>query len=300
MFNTLRLWAVRRCAWFVSGAAAVLLTLGAGGCASPDQQPLRVPVSSQSYAGDSPLPKHDKTLLVFLPGRGTTGKDFERQDFISALDHTAASVDAITVDLTFPYYTQRLATKRLHDDIIAPARAQGYRRIWLVGCSMGGLGAIMYTHEHPGEISGIVAIAPYLGEKNVVSEIVAAGGLANWQPTQPLADDDFQRRLWLAIKAERFDGSGRVPLVLGYGTGDRFAYGHRLLAAQLPPDRVFKVFGFHNWATWHQLWRKILASPVSPLATIPTLPTSHAASPASPRRRPDVAGAPRPPRAARG
>ena len=207
--------------------------------------------------------------MVFLPGRGTTGRDFFKQRFIAEL--TSAPVTAIAVDLTFPYYTQRIATKRLHDDIIAPARKAGYRRIWLVGCSMGGLGAIMYAHEYPGEISGIVALAPYLGEKNVVGEIEAAGGLARWQPKQPLADDDFQRRLWLAIRAERFDQPDRVPLVLGYGTDDRFAYGHRLLAAQLPPDHVFTVFGLHDWGTWHRLWVRILAAPVSPLAG-PTVP----------------------------
>ena len=248
---------------------AVLWMLGLAGCASPDAGPLAGPLTSQRYEHSPGVPKRDKTLLVFLPGRGTTGHDFERQNFISALDHSDAHMDAITVDLTFPYYTQRTATQRLHDDIIAPARAQGYRRVWLVGCSVGGFGAITYAHEYPGEISGIVAIAPYLGEKDVVREIEAAGGLDRWQPKQPLADDDFQRRLWLAIRAERFDGPGRVPLVLGYGTGDRFAYGHRLLAAQLPPDHVFRVLGFHNWATWHQLWREILASPVSPLAAAP-------------------------------
>ena len=91
------------------------------------------------------------------------------------------------------------------------------------------------------------------------------GGLDRWQPRLPLADDDFQRRLWLAIRAGRYGQPGRLPLVLGYGTGDRFAYGHRLLATTLPPNRVFKTFGFHDWATWHHLWKEILASPVSPL-----------------------------------
>ena len=180
-----------------------------------------MPVASQERDGRPDLPARTKMLLVFLPGRGTTGQDFARQGFIDALP-AGSPVDTVTVDLTFPYYTGRIATRRLHDDIVAPARARGYRRVWLVGCSMGGLGAIMYAHEYPGEVSGIVALAPYLGEKNVVAEIEAAGGPARWQPKEPLADDDFQRRLWLAIRAERFDQPGRVPFVLGYGTDDRF------------------------------------------------------------------------------
>lgn len=244
-------------------AFVLALSLLITGCASPDREPPHVPVASLGNDRRPELPARDKTLLVFLPGRGTTGKDFFRQGFISALP--IGPVKAVAVDLTFPYYEQRIATLRLHEDIIAPARKAGYRRIWLVGVSMGGLGAIFYDHDYPGEISGIVAIAPFLGEKNVVTEIEAAGGLDRWQPRQPLADDDFQRRLWLAIRAGRYGQPGHLPLVLGYGTGDRFAYGQRLLAANLPPDRVFRTFGFHNWATWHHLWEQILASPVSPL-----------------------------------
>ena len=261
---------------------AAMWMLGLAGCASPDAGLPAGRLTSEHYEWPADVPRRDKTLLVFLPGRGTTGKTFKEQNFLSAIDHSDPNVeewrgcfyrgpaaDAVLVDLTFPYYMNQTAVTRLHEDIIRPARTRGYRRIWLAGCSMGGLGAILYAHEHPGEIDGIVAIAPYLGDKSVVGEIEAAGGLANWQPKAPLADDDFQRRLWLAIKAERFDQPGRVPLVLGYGTGDRFVYGHRLLAAQLPPDHVFRVFGFHNWATWHQLWKMILASPFSPLAPPP-------------------------------
>ncbi len=263
-------------------ALLVGLTLFLSGCATPDRQPLPVPLTANHYGWYPEVPKRDKILLVFLPGRGTIGKDFTRQNFLRTLEHTDpndpdtpdcsiglgpdAAVDAVTVDLTLPYYEQRIATKRLHDDIIAPAKAAGYRRIWLVGVSMGGLGAIFYDHDYPGEISGIVAIAPFLGEKNIVAEIEAAGGLAHWQPRQPLADDDFQRRLWLAIRAGRYGQPGHLPLVLGYGTHDRFAYGHRFLDANLPPERVFRTFGFHDWATWHHLWKEILASPVSPLA----------------------------------
>ena len=263
---TIRTYQPRLLRMTILGWVAALALL-IGGCASPDREPPRVPVGSQHFERSPGGPKHDRILLVFLPGRGTTGKDFVRQGFLTALDHADphALADAVTVDLTFPYYEQRIASKRLHDDIIAPARAAGYRQIWLVGVSMGGLGAIFYDHDYPGEISGIVAIAPFLGEKNIVAEITAAGGLERWQPRQPLADDDFQRRLWLAIRAGRYGLPGHLPLVLGYGTGDRFAYGHRLLAANLPPDRVFKTFGFHNWATWHHLWVETLASPVSPL-----------------------------------
>ena len=40
-------------------------------------------------------------------------------------------------------------------EIIGPARAFRYREIWLVGVSMGGLGAFFHERMHPGEITGL-------------------------------------------------------------------------------------------------------------------------------------------------
>ena len=149
-------------------------------------------------------------------------------------------------------------------------RAAGYRRIWLVGCSVGAMGAIFYQHEHPGLIRGIVAIAPYLGEKPVAAEIEAAGGLDRWQPNpKDIAGGDFRRALWTVIRAEKFGQPGHLPLVLGFGTRDRFVDGQRLLASRLSPDAVFTTFGFHDWGTWGKLWQEVLASEASPLATRP-------------------------------
>ncbi len=247
--------------------SAALAALVLGGCASYNHLPTPVPLTFQRHDIGSHAPKRDKTLLVFLPGRGNTGRDFERQRFLASLDRQPPPpMDAVTVDLNFPYYTQRTATRRLHDDLITPLRHEGYRRIWLVGCSVGALGAIFYDYEHPGEISGIVALGPYLGEKDVAREIEAAGGLDRWQPDpRAIAGGDFRRELWLAIRRGRYGQPGRVPLVLGYGAQDRFVAGQDLLARQLPPERVFKRFGFHDWGTWRDLWREILRSPVSPM-----------------------------------
>ena len=49
-------------------------------------------------------------------------------------------------------------------------------------------------------------------------------------------------------------------LVLGYGTRDSLAPANRLLAATLPAERVFTADGGHDWQTWGELWRTILAS----------------------------------------
>jgi enterochelin esterase-like enzyme len=47
-------------------------------------------------------------------------------------------------------------------------------------------------------------------------------------------------------------------LHLGFGTEDRFAAGHRLMAAALEPETVSTVPGGHDWRTWRQLWENFL------------------------------------------
>ncbi len=51
----------------------------------------------------------------------------------------------------------------------------------------------------------------------------------------------------------------RCPtLHLGFGTEDRFAAAHRLLAALLPVERVAMLGGGHDWPTWEALWECML------------------------------------------
>ena len=40
---------------------------------------------------------------------------------------------------------------------------------------------------------------------------------------------------------------------------DRYAYGHRLLAAALPKERVLVTAGGHDWKAWDRLWSEFLA-----------------------------------------
>lgn len=63
------------------------------------------------------------------------------------------------------------------------------------------------------------------------------------------------------------DGGREAPLYLGYATDDRFAFSHRLLAAALPPERVFTTEGGHDWPEWTRLWRRML--PTLPLPGCP-------------------------------
>jgi pimeloyl-ACP methyl ester carboxylesterase len=194
-------------------------------------------------------------LVVFLPGRGDRAEDFEQRGLLAAARKAGLEADVLAVDAHLAYYYKRVIAARLWEDVVLPARARGYRRLWLVGISLGGLGAIALAQEHPDAADGLFVLAPYLGEPELTREIEAAGGLARWSgaPSQR----DF-RGVWGSLRGYA-TGEARVPLWLAYGESDRYAYGHRLLASALPRDRVLVAAGGHDWKAWERLWSEFLA-----------------------------------------
>lgn len=209
------------------------------------------------------------TLLVLLPGAYSHPDEFVREGFVRAVQERRLAVDVMRVDAHLGYYNRATILDRLHDDVIGPARARGYRAIWIVGISVGGFGGLIYEEARPGELAGLVVLAPYLGDRLLSADIANAGGLARWQGPFDVTqgDDRSQRemRLWKWLKgyAATPPPTDRLPLYLGYGTEDRFAFSHRLMAAALPADRVFTTPGGHDWPEWTRLWRAIL--PTLPL-----------------------------------
>lgn len=210
------------------------------------------------------------TLLVFLPGAYSTIDEFVREGFVQEVRQRRTAADIVMADAHMAYYNNRTMIDRLEADVLVPARAAGYRAIWLVGISVGGFGALIHEEQLPGGVTGIVALAPYLGEGALTREIARAGGLAAWQaPTGPPPPEQMETRLWRWLQEQtKFPSAASAPaLYLAYGTEDRFAESHRLLAAALPPQRVFTTPGGHAWAPWRRLWRQVLA--VLPLPTCP-------------------------------
>jgi len=202
-----------------------------------------------------------ETLLVFLPGAFLKPEEFEREGFVSAVRERDLAADALLVDADVSYYYDQTFIERLHQDVIQPQRALGYKSIWLVGISIGGFGALIHELAKPGTVDGIVALAPYLGRRPIGAEIQKAGGLRNWKaPEGPPPDEEVDRKLWpwLQQYASAKPAKALPPLYLGFGTSDRFAANHRLLADALPAGRVFTTEGGHDWPQWSKLWRKVL------------------------------------------
>jgi pimeloyl-ACP methyl ester carboxylesterase len=235
-------------------ALAPLLALAVG-CAGLRPTPTPMPVLRLAAGTEG-----TRCAVVLLPGRYNRPQAFADQGFARELAARGIDAEVVAPDAHFGYYTRRTVLPRLHEDVLAPLRERGRDRIWLVGISMGGTGALLYEPRYRGDVAGMLVLAPYLGEPEVVGEITAAGGLAAWRAPAEIAEGDFQRDLWRGLQAATRPGAGGPPLWLGYGTEDDLAPGHRLLAAALPPGRVTALPGGHDWKTWRRLWTAFLDS----------------------------------------
>lgn len=242
--------------WFF-GHFWLLVAAWFPGCATVLAPPVPMVVHKYGNTGG-------ETLLVLLPGIADHATDFAAHGFVDDLRTAGVGADVWAVDAYYAYYVQRTNIERLDQDVIHPARALGYRRIWLVGISMGGLGALLYAEYHAERISGMIVLAPFLGDARMMAELRAAGGARHWN--QASTDErDYQRDLWRWLKryGERSD---RAPLLLlGYGEQDGYAEAHALLADLLPDDHVFTAPGGHTWPVWRRLWQMLLAARLSAL-----------------------------------
>ena len=129
------------------------------------------------------------TLLVLLPPALANIDDFEAQGFVSAVRQRQLPVDLLLADVTAQHVLDHRVVAALAEQVLQPARANGYRSIWLAGISMGAFNALHCAAHHADELAGLYLIAPYPGTADVVAEIRAAGGAARWCQ-QPLSAQD--------------------------------------------------------------------------------------------------------------
>jgi pimeloyl-ACP methyl ester carboxylesterase len=204
-----------------------------------------------------------KCLVVFLPGAGDSAEDFERNGFVAEMRQHPLSIDMVAANATLGYYARGTVTDRLAADVIGPARARGYQQVWLIGMSMGGLGTVFYARKHPGEITGLLALAPFLGDDDLIDEIRGQGGLATWHAppkTDTMNEDNYQRELWRWLQALTVHHEPGPKISIGYGKADRLSRQDELLAAVLPRDHVFLADGGHAWTVWKVLLAQFLTS----------------------------------------
>jgi hypothetical protein len=223
-------------------AASALLA-----CASQRSDPAR-PVPTALL----PSKEGSHRLVVVLPGRRDRLESLRRSGVGEAIQRVWPDADVLFAELSMPHYLDRSAARRLHDEVLMPARRRAYTEIWLVGASLGGMGEILYDRMYPGQVDGMVLLAPYTGERAIHDEIRAAGGLAAWAPRAEPADaaDAWQRELWTHLKTWADEPARTRNVWLAYGDNDYLREGMPLVAGLLPPDHVHVVPGKHAWSTW--------------------------------------------------
>lgn len=213
------------------------------------------PMPTQVFR-DAAQPK--KHLIVLLIGRGGSSDYFDLHDWPGIAAHYTDDYDFIAPYAHFGYYANRILVTRLREDVILPAKQQGYESISLAGISMGGLGCLLYSEAYPQDIDRIYLIAPFLGKEKVQRQIRTKGGLANW--TLPLENsDEWSFTLWDHLKRIISHEQGADKLFLGYGNDDRLG-GHDLLAASMPDRNVIHVPGGHRDGVFTAIWESMLKS----------------------------------------
>lgn len=200
------------------------------------------------------------TLIILLPGAYQQPEDFINAGFVSAVRVRKIAVDLILAELSFEDIANQRALSDIHHDLVEPALSTGYQHIWLAGISIGGYVAMAYADHFPGQLAGLLLLAPYPGNRLTTAEIAYAGGIQAWNP-DTIPSEDTERANWYWLK--KYGNAGKMGLCqtevhLGYGENDRFAESHSIMAQALPPRHVDKIPGDHAWPVWQQLWLNFL------------------------------------------
>ena len=224
-----------------------------------------------------PAPQPAKRLVVFLPGRGDDLDGLKKSGIAQIIQREWPDADVELAALTMAYYIEGHPTQRLHDEIMQPARQRGYREIWLAGTSLGGMGALSYDRDYPGEIYGMLLMAPYLGDSVVPKEIVKAGGLAQWNPgpLEPVTSQTWQRELWRYLKGWSSDPGKTRHVWLAYGDRDSLRSDIELMSPALRSNHVYVLPGGHSWKVWKVAAPELLQA----ASRDASMPPAHALTP---------------------
>lgn len=194
-----------------------------------------------------------RRLVIVLPGRGDNLSIMRRSGIVDAIQRGAPDVDVLLTEMSMRYYVEGRAMERLHKEVVLPAKAR-YSEIYLAGASLGGMGALLYEREHPGEMTGLILMAPYMGDPAITNEIKAAGGLAQWTAGEPaalLVPNNASREEWRVVRS-LLEQPRASSVWLICGQDDRFFADANLVAEALPPSHFIQLAGGHKWTVWSQ------------------------------------------------
>lgn len=222
---------------------------------------LKEPMPSTLVPAPEAAPSHP--LVIVLPGRYDSLRDLQTKGIAQAIQKSWPVADVLLVGATPPYYMDGGLVRRLRDQVIEPARRKGYRDIWLSGASQGGMGSLFYERTYPGDVTGLVLLAPYMGEDGIVSRVAEAGGPARWQPPLPkppgLNINNYQVEIWRAVHAWHTDSHRADEVWVACGADDDFLPAAKMIASVLPAGHFIELPGGHDWKVWDRAAAQIFA-----------------------------------------
>lgn len=247
-----------RVRWLAVVAATVLMS-----ACYPVRDTTRPPATHLLAA-----PQAARRLVVVLPGIADDLASLEAGGIGHAVTAAWPDADVLLVEMTIGYYKDGRAMPDLRQ-IMQAARAKGYGQVWLVGGSLGGMGALLYDATFPCDADGIVLLAPFLGDDRILDEVRGAGGLSRWTapPAAVPGPDNWQPQIWRRAKEWSAVPGGDQRIWLAYGDRDKFAPNMPLLAPAVPAKHIVTGPGIHEWSSWTPLAAKVFAS-VDPMSLV--------------------------------
>jgi len=237
---------MKRIIWHCAIASMVLLLLGCSGSRHKGVLP------SVRYAGMT----GKRSLVVLLPTMGGKGSHYETEGFLDEVWERGFEASIEVVDVKPSLYLGSRIVELLKTEVIEPAKAEGFKEIYLVGISLGGHGVLLYATKCPEDVDGVIVLAPFISGDTASGAIDEAGGLADWEDC-PFLAWTHACNLWQSLKVYVSNPRNRKKIVLGFGTEDIFVEQCRILAEVLPPEQVFTAPGGHDWPTWKKLFIKV-------------------------------------------
>jgi pimeloyl-ACP methyl ester carboxylesterase len=127
--------------------------------------------------------------VVLMPGAHQQPAQFLQAGFDQAVRTRAPGVELLLTMPELAHLTDRRWLATLHDQIVAPARAQRDVPLWLGGVSLGAFMALRFAAQYPDSIDGLCLLAP----RSLSTRTSRIGRPAHWMTT--MMNDAFGNTL---------------------------------------------------------------------------------------------------------
>ena len=208
--------------------------------------------------------KKTDRLIIFFPGLYDTAEKFKDEAFFSIARKEGIKADMVSANVNIFHLLKDMMIKRIEADIFKNAKDAGYKNIWLVGVSLGGLNSLLFYSKYEKDICGVVTLAPYVANTPLIEDLKNAKEIENWKPAiteDKLVLETKLQYLWLWLKKQKI-ANNLGQIYLGYGKQDRFAEAIELFENILDKKTIVKIEGAHNWDTGQKIWLRQLSSRV--------------------------------------